>query len=185
MNPMLELSFTPFPVLKTPRLLLRQVVPGDAARLLELRSSETVMRYIEKERMKSEEEALGLIQKITDDLHAGNGINWAITLLPEDTLIGTGAFWRIEKENYRAEIGYLLHPGFYRRGIMNEAIAEMIRFGFEEMKLHSIEANVNPENQGSVRLLERHGFVREGLLRDTVFFRGKFYDTATYSLLRT
>lgn len=111
------------------------------------------------------------------------GITWAITLKEDTKLIGTICFWNIQKEHYRAEIGYVLHPDFQRKGIMQEAIAEVIKFGFQVMKLHSIEANTNPNNTSSIRLLERNKFIREGYFRENYFYNGKFYDSVVYALL--
>ncbi|MDQ6787925.1 MAG: GNAT family N-acetyltransferase, partial [Acidobacteriota bacterium] len=98
-------------------------------------------------------------------------------------MIGTINFWKIKKENYRAEIGYMLDADYHGRGIMNEAIRAVLRFGFGEMNLHSVEANVNPDNAASIRLLEKNGFVREAYFKENYFFGGKFLDSAIYSLL--
>jgi len=182
---MLQLNFRPFPELVTPNLRLRQIVPSDADELVFLRSNEITMKYIDKEKTKSREEALNLIKKITDDINAGIGINWGITLKNENNLIGTIAYWRTILEHYRAEIGYMLHPDFNGRGLMSEAMKEVIRYGFDEMNLHSIEANVNPENIVSKKILEKFGFKQEAYFRENFYFKGKFLDSAIYSLIKT
>ena len=66
---------------------------------------------------------------------------------------------------------------------MQEAFNKVLEFGFNSMNLHSIEANVNPENKASIKLLERNNFIREAYFRENYFFDGKFLDTAIYSLL--
>ncbi|HUM46715.1 MAG TPA: GNAT family protein, partial [Chitinophagales bacterium] len=86
-------------------------------------------------------------------------------------------------EHFRAEIGYSLLPGYWGRGIMLESITAVIRFGFEILKLHSIEANVNPSNIPSIKLLERSGFVKEAHFKENYYFNGKFLDSAIYSLV--
>ena len=182
---MLQPVFLPFPELMTPRLRLRFIVPEDAESLLFLRSSEDVMRYIDKERMKTREDALALIQKMTDGIHSGTGINWGISLRNDPTLLGTIAFWRLIPENYRAEIGYMLHPDYQGRGLMSEAMTEVMRYGFEIMNLHSIEANINPGNEVSRKLLLKFGFQKEAYFRENYFFNGKFLDSEIYSLIRT
>ncbi|MBX7139996.1 MAG: GNAT family N-acetyltransferase [Chitinophagales bacterium] len=182
---MLQPVFLPFPELMTPRLRLRFIVPEDAESLLFLRSSEDVMHYIDKERMKTREDALALIQKMTDGIHSGTGINWGISLLDDPALLGTIAFWRLIPENYRAEIGYMLHPDFQGRGLMSEAMTEVIRYGFEVMNLHSIEANINPGNEVSRKLLLKFRFQKEAYFRENYFFNGKFLDSEIYSLIRT
>lgn len=98
-------------------------------------------------------------------------------------MIGSGGIWRIQKDHLRGEIGYELSKEFWGNGIMTEALKEIVKFGFEKMNLHSIEANLDPENTGSVRLLEKLGFIREGYFAESYYFNGKFTDTGTYSLL--
>ena len=87
------------------------------------------------------------------------------------------------KEHYRAEIGYLLSDAFQRRGIMQEAITAAINYGFNVMRLHSIEANVNPGNTASIMLLEKNKFMREAYFRENFYYNGKFMDSLVYSLL--
>ncbi len=181
---MLEPNFQPFPEIRTDRLLLRRIVPGDAHLFYALRTNENVMKYIDKEPPKSIEEVKAMLDRINSDLENNNGITWAICL-PQDKeqLIGTVGFWRLVKQNYRAEIGYMLHPGYWRRGIMEEAVAAAIAYGFTSMNLHSIEANINPGNAASAALLEKLGFVREAYFKEDYYFRGKFLDSAIYCRL--
>ena len=91
--------------------------------------------------------------------------------------------YRIIAEHYRAEVGYMLNTGNHQQGIMFEAIQKVIEFGFTNMKLHSIEANINPENIASKKLLEKTGFVREAYFKENYYFNGRFNDTEIYSLL--
>jgi ribosomal-protein-alanine N-acetyltransferase len=181
---MLEPNFTPFPELATERLLIRKITHADAPELLQLRSSEVVMQYIDKERMKTIEEIVTLTDKIESDATNGDGITWAICLKEKPgTLIGSIGLWRIIKPHFRAEIGYMLHPDFWGKGITKEAVLAVIEFGFNTVKLHSIEAHINPGNAGSAALLESTGFVREAYFKEDYFFRGTFRDSAIYSLL--
>ena len=181
---MLEPNFTPFPVLITNRLLLEQVEQKDAAEILALRSDEKVMQYIDKEKSKTIEEARIFIKRIEDDAANNDGITWRISLKESPgKLIGTIGFWRIIKQHYRAEIGYMLNPDLWGKGLMNEALQTVIDFGFTVMQLHSIEAHINPGNAASAGILEKTGFVREAYFKEDYFFRGKFLDSAIYSLL--
>ncbi|MBK6381550.1 MAG: GNAT family N-acetyltransferase [Chitinophagaceae bacterium] len=181
---MLELNFSPFPEIKTERLLLRRITDADAPELLFLRSDETVMKYIDREKPKSLEEALAFIQIVNANIDKNESVMWAIALQDKpDTLIGNIGFWRIINKHYRSEIGYMLHPSFWGKGIMKEALLAAIDFGFNQMKLHSIEAHINPDNTASGKLLEKTGFVREAYFKEDFFFRGKFIDSAIYSLL--
>ena len=180
---MLSVNFSPFPVIETERLLLRQTTQADVNELYYLRASEEVMKYIDRPRPKSTDDILELIEKIRKMIADNEGIEWAITLKPNPAFIGTVSFHRIIKEHYRAEIGYLLHPAYHGKGIMSEAVKAVIAYGFDTLKLHSIEAHINPENVASQILLERNHFIREAYFKEDYFWNGKFLDTAIYSLL--
>ena len=181
---MLELNFSPFPELKTKRLLLRKMKDTDAPELLFLRSDEKVMQYIGREKTKTVEEAEGFIQTINASVDANESIMWAIALADNPaTMIGTICYWNILKDHYRAEAGYILHPDYWNKGMMKEALQAVIDFGFTEMKLHSIEGHINPDNIVSGILLEKCGFTREAYFKENFCFRGKFFDSAVYSLL--
>ncbi len=180
---MLQVSFSPFPHLQTDRLFLRQIDMDDAGEILALRSDDLVMQFIGRPKMSSLEEARTWIEKFDTALAQSEGITWAITLKTEKKLVGTIGFWRLEKEHYRGEIGYLLNPLFQGKGIMHEAFVPVLNYGYEKMKLHSIEANVYPENTSSIKILEKNGFVQEGYFKENYFHDGTFTDTAVYSLV--
>ncbi|MEO8764795.1 MAG: GNAT family N-acetyltransferase [Ginsengibacter sp.] len=182
---MLELNFSPFPEITTERLLLRRASAPDTARIFYLRSSEDVMKYIDRPRASTIQDAEAFLDTMNKSLDNNDGITWAITLKDEPSrLIGTIGFWRIKKEHYRAEIGYMLHPGFWNKKIMKEAILAVLDFGFTAMHLHSVEANINVENEASAAILEATGFVKEAHFKEDFFFDGTFRDTIIYSKLQ-
>ena len=141
------------------------------------------MRYINRPLAQTMDDVLKLIQVIETELTRNNGITWAIAQKTDPTLIGTIGFWRIETFNHRAEIGYLLHPHYQGRGWMDAALKQTITYGFEQIGLHSIEANIDPRNAASARLLERNGFVREAYFKENIYADGQYSDSAIYSLL--
>jgi len=177
---MLILNFSPFPLLLTERLVLRKVEPGDVEEIFFLRSDKRVMEYLVREPAQSFEEALAFIQKLHDLEKKNEAVTWAIATHDNPRLIGTICFWNIQREHDRAEIGYVLHPDFQGKGIMQEAMNKVLGYGFDTMKLHSVEANVTPENTPSVRLLERNKFNREAYFRENYYFKGRYLDTAVY-----
>ena len=177
-------GFSPFPTLQTQRLVLRQLRMADAPALYTLRANEEVRKYLDRPRPASQQEIIALIEMIAANWQKEESLTWAISLSGEPHhLVGTIGFWRMQKEHFRAEIGYLLHPQFHRQGIMNEAITAVLDYGFRHMNLHSVEAHVNPDNAASIRLLEKSGFVREAYFRENYYYDGKFLDTAVYSLV--
>jgi RimJ/RimL family protein N-acetyltransferase len=180
---MLEIKFDGFPVLETERLFFRQFTLNDAEDFFALNTNEKVIMYFDRPKMKNIEEAIKTIHKISTTFENNESITWALELKATKKLIGHITYWRIIKEHYRAEMGYSLFPEYWGKGFMSEAIRQVIAFGFSKLKFHSIEANVDPRNLSSMKLLERAGFKREGYLKENFYFDGKFFDTALYSLL--
>ncbi len=181
---MLKVNFNPFPELITSRLLLRRITTSDAKEIFFLRSDESVMKYIDREKEKSEEETIAHINRLETMINENSGLVWAIVLKNNPSLlIGSICLWKFQLEHYRAEIGYVLHPDFWRKGYMKEAINSVVRYSFDQLNFHSLEAMINPENLASAGVLEAVGFQREAFLKENYFFRGKFLDTAIYSLL--
>ncbi len=112
---MLNINLHPFPVLATERLVLRQMNEMDAGELFALRSNKNTMEFLDRPLAESNEDALLLIRKINQSLANNDGITWAVTLKNNPALIGTIGFWRIMKEHYRAEIGYMLKEEFQKK----------------------------------------------------------------------
>jgi [ribosomal protein S5]-alanine N-acetyltransferase len=178
---MLQIQLLPFQTLHTKRLVLREVTMDDTESIFALRSSKEAMKYIGKPAAVSINDAKELIQKFIDALNNNEGATWGICFPEDNKVIGTIGFWRIAKEHYRAEIGYMLHPDFWKKGIASEAAEAVLKFGFDKLKFHSVEAFLTPENTGSVKLLEKSGFKKEGHFKENYFFEGAFSDTAVYS----
>lgn len=180
---MLELKYDKFPVLESERLCLRQMTMDDAGFLYELRTNELLNRFTDRSRLKTMEEAVGKMKVILDMVESKNGIAWMMELKENGKPIGDISFWRLIREHYRVEIGYSLHPDYWQQGYMTEAARCAIDYAFSILHVHSIEANVNPNNIASIRLLEKINFVREAYFRENYFYNGKFLDSAIYSLL--
>ena len=180
---MLSPNFTPFPELTTERLLLRQINVKDANEVFLLRSHEQVMKYIDRPKAKNIDEAIDFIKMIATITANNEAIQWGITFKDNPKLLGYIGFWRMQKENFRAEIGYALLPEHQQKGIADEALKAVIDYGFNTMNLHSIEANLNPDNAASSKLLEKNSFVKEAYFRENYYFEGKFIDSLIYCLL--
>lgn len=181
---MINIDFSIFPILHTDRLILKEITENDAQILFEMRSNRDLMKYIDRPKPASIDDIYDLIQKMKTMKSNGEGISWGIFKKEQpDLKIGNIGLYRIIAEHYRAEIGYMLNTTNHQQGIMYEAILKVIEFGFIQMNLHSIEANINPENIASRKLLEKTGFVREAYFKENYFFNGKFIDSEIYSLL--
>lgn len=151
------INFTPFPVLATDRLLLRQIEMEDMNEFFLLKSDERLLSgYDAKSR--SYEEAISKLRELNEDIDANVSITWGITRKNENRLIGSVCFWNIFPLLNKAEIGYELMTDWQGKGIMREAVKKIIDFGFGVMGLKVIEAVLNPDNLQSVKLLEINGF---------------------------
>jgi ribosomal-protein-alanine N-acetyltransferase len=180
---MLLLNFDPFPSLSTERLNLRRMSDKDEEEVFFLRSDRETLQFLDRDPAKSIDEASRWIRMINEGISDNQHIAWAITLKNAPGLIGTITLWNIKKEHYRAEIGYALHPLFQGQGLMQEALTAVLDYGFNTLKLHSVEGNVNPNNMRSIQLLEKNGFVREAYHRENYYYNGHFLDSAIYSLI--
>ncbi|MBX7051340.1 MAG: GNAT family N-acetyltransferase [Flavobacteriales bacterium] len=180
-----EFSFDPFPELETERLLLRRISKQYAADMLRLRSDQLVMEYIERPRPASEQEVCDWVDSMDQRIAENESIAWMIIQKSDAHLVGTIGYWRMKKEHFRAELGYMMFPEFWGQGLMSEAMRPVLQFAFDHMQMHSIEADINPENLASARILERNGFVREAFFRENFYWKGKFLNSAIYSLLKS
>ena len=184
MNP-LELNFNPFPVLETERLILRQYTNGDAEALFSFRSNPQAMHFVPRPLHQSTEDALKMIAQITENIVTNIAIGWAVELKENAKVIGSVSFHRIEKENHRGELGYMIHPDYWGKGLVTEAAAAAVHYGFKGLHFHSIEAIIDPDNVASARVLEKLNFVKEAHFKENFFQHGRFTDTAIYSLLKS
>ncbi len=89
-----------------------------------------------------------------------------------------------DERNRRMELGYMLSPARWGKGLASDAVRTALRFAFSEMDLHRVEAELDPRKAASTRLLERLGSHREGLLRERWFVYDEWCDSALYGLLR-
>jgi len=161
-NTSMTQSTPSFPTLDTPRLILRDLRPTDIDRFYELRSDPTVtlLYYAEPKTRKQAEVKLNALMR---DNAEGESMTWCIALAGQpDALIGTICLWNFRPAT--AEIGYDLLPAFHRQGIMREAAARVIDYGFTDRGLRVIDALVNPRNTPSCLLLEKLGFQKGEML---------------------
>ena len=156
--------FTPFPILKTDRLILRQLVNTDDNEIFALRSDDNVNRYLDRQPSKSIEDARSFIQTVTENVRKNDSIYWAISL--SGKLIGTICLFEFADDNIKAEIGYELLPSYQGKGLMQEAASKVLEFGFQHIGLNSIEAYTHSENQNSTRLLEKLNFKKQSPIED-------------------
>lgn len=158
---MLNLNFTPFPLLVSERLILRQLSILDKARIFSIRSDERVNEFIDRPKSINQNEAASFIEKINNGIKNNECIYWGITLQDEDMVIGTICLWNIDSEKNLAEIGYELHPDFQGKGFISEAVEKVIDYGFNKMRLAIIIALTHPKNKRSEKVLLKNNFISD------------------------
>ncbi len=173
-----------FPQLETERLVLRQLTLDDTDFIYQHFSNPDVYRYLlDDDPVTSRGQAEEIVRFYVDSI--GKSYNrWGIVKKAENILIGTCGFHNWNRRDARAEIGYDLSPEFWGQGFMTEVARESLRHAFQGMGLNRVQAIVYPENMPSIRLLEKLGFRKDGLLRQYHRMADVYYDHLLYSLLK-
>jgi [ribosomal protein S5]-alanine N-acetyltransferase len=179
---MMPLNFTPFPILTTEHLTLRRPEPGDDNEIFLLRTDEGVNKFLDRPKASSMDDARKFIHKILTGISKNECVMWVITLKKSQKLLGTICFWNFSKDDDKAEIGYELLPHCQGKGIMNEAMAKIIEYGFNTMKLKNIEAYTHKDNDASSKLLEKHNFTRDEIAESKNAGNEEFKNMVIYSL---
>lgn len=171
------------PVLETPRLRLRAYRAGDAEAMFALYSDPRVMRYWSFPPWQEMAQAKAYVARALAEMAEGRVMPWVIASREDDRLLGTVTLYALNREQRRSEIGYSLSPAAQGRGIASEALRSVLAHAFDVLGFGRVEADVDPRNAASCRLLERLGFRREGLMRARWHVAGETCDTAFYGLL--
>ena len=148
----------PFPILKTERLTLRQLVINDEQEIFTLRSDSEINKYLDRQLSNTIKDARNFINKVNENIDKNDSLYWAITLSDKNKLIGTICLFGFSNDNYKCEIGYELLTNFQGQGIMKEAVEKVIDYAFNTIKVQKIEAFLHRDNQNSIKLLEKFSF---------------------------
>jgi [ribosomal protein S5]-alanine N-acetyltransferase len=155
---MLNRTFAAFPILRTERLTLRQLVINDEQEIFTLRSDSEINKYLDRQVSKTIEDARNFINMVNENINKNDSLYWAITLSDNNKLVGTICLFNFSDENDKCEIGYELLTKFQGRGIMKEAVEKVIDYAFNTIKVQKIEAFFHRDNQSSIRLLDKFSF---------------------------
>ena len=173
-----------FPLLETERLILREITQEDVGEVFACFSNEQVIRYYGQEKMKSVAEASAIIDFFAQSFQEVRGIRWGMERKGTKGIIGSIGWNAFVPKHRRAEIGYEVHPDFWRNGYAEEAVSAVLSYGFGQLELNRAGAIVFIENEASSRLLKKHGFLEEGILRRYLQQNGMAKDVIMYSLLK-
>ena len=177
-------NFDVFPLLETPRMLLRELFEDDDDAVLRIRGDYEVTKYNTGSPISTRTEAQILIEGIASDFRQHLSVRWGLELKNSGEMIGICGYNYWDRLNMRASVGYDLARTYWGQGLMSEALRRIVQFGFEEMGLNRVEADCTSLNTASARVLEKVGFKHEGVQREQYFENGQFHDLMLFSLLK-
>ncbi len=175
---------TQLPTLDAGPFALRMIRPEDAEDLFAIFGDSEVMRYWSTPALEDLQAARDLAHEVLEGFDSRSLFQWGLVRPEDDRVIGTGTLCNLDVQNRRAELGYALARSEWGRGVMSRVLPVLLRFGFETLDLHRIEADVDPRNPASIRLLERLGFKKEGYRRESYILNGEIQDAVNYGLLK-
>jgi ribosomal-protein-alanine N-acetyltransferase len=172
------------PVLETDLLDLRPILLEHAADYFEICSNPKVMQTWGTPCHQSIAETERLINFLNDQFVSQQMIRWGIFEKGKNKLIGDVGFWRMIPFRLSAESGAKLAPEFWGKNYMPEALGRVIDYGFKDIGLNSVEGNIDPENKGSLRLVEKLGYTYIGKIPQYSFcgWRKTFIDSEHFML---
>jgi ribosomal-protein-alanine N-acetyltransferase len=156
---MLNKTFTPFPILTTERLTLRQLEMNDEQEIFTLRSDREINKYLGRQIANTIDDARNFINKVNENINKNESLYWAITFKDKNILVGTICLFSFSNEKDTCEIGYELLSNFQGQGIMQEAAEKVIDYAFNTIEVKKIEAFFHRNNQGSIKLLMKFSFI--------------------------
>jgi RimJ/RimL family protein N-acetyltransferase len=168
----------------TQRLSVRNLTEADAQAILEILSDREVTRFLSIPAIDSIKQAKEFILQAHRGFESGSLLEWGVEDYTTGQLIGFCCYHNWNRMHKRAEIGFALGKKFWGQGYMTELLQEFIPFGFERLQLHRIEADVDPRNVASLKLLKRCGFKVEGHLRERYHQNGEIQDAVILGLLK-
>ena len=172
-------------IIKGERINLRILKKSDANAIYEGVSNPEVSRYIPLiPKPYKLEDANWFISHTKKSYRKKSSYELAIELKKEKKIVGMIGLTNLNQESKRAEIGYWLNQNYWRQGIISEALELLVDYGFTQLELEKITAKVLHENEGSAKLLTKHGFTLEGRLRRETYTNDQWYDDLVYSILK-
>lgn len=183
---MAESVVTPIrqPVLSTSRLALRCFTPADTEEVFALRSSKSVSRYWDAPPWRERAQAEQFVARSAAMAQEATGVRLAVDRRADGRFIGWCAVFGRNHEFRRATLGYCFTEEAWGHGFATEAAGALLAWAFPTMDLNRVHAEADTRNIASVRVLEKLGFRREGMMREDTIVEGEVSDSFIFGLLR-
>ena len=166
--------FSDMPTLRTDRLTLRPMQVSDARDMYAYARREDVTAYLLWSPHPSESYTVEYLRYIRGRYALGEFYDWAVVENDGGRMIGTCGFTRFDFPHNAGELGYVLNPAYHGKGYGTEAAERVLRFGFETLRLHRIEAKFMQGNEASRHVMEKLGMRFEGYRRDGMLVKGSY-----------
>lgn len=176
--------FSNMPKLESDRLFFRAIKRSDLEDIYEYSSNPKTSQYLLWSPHQSISITKEFIEIVLSKYKSGDYNDWAIIYKKTGKMIGTCGFTRIDEENNLVEIGYVLNPDYWGRGLATEAVKRVLKFAFEVMNVNRVEAKFMFGNDASLAVMKKAGMTFEGYQRDAVLAKGKFRTVGTASILK-
>jgi RimJ/RimL family protein N-acetyltransferase len=171
------------PTLPGDGLELRALESADVDDLYEIFGDPEVMRYWSRPPFASTQVARDFLAEIHEGFARRRLFQWGIVEATSSKVVGTCTLFQFDRAGFRCELGFALGRRFWGKSIARRAVAVVLRFAFDVLGVHRVEADADPRNERSLGLLERLGFQREGLLRERYCVNGEVQDAVILGLL--
>ena len=175
--------FTKIPTLETQRLLLRKILISDYQDMYDYSSRPETSRYLLWSPHVSPRYTRKYISYLQGQYRDENFYDFALIEKESGKMIGTCGFTGFDLENNSAELGYVLHPDHWGKGLAKEAILRVMSFGFAELRLHRMTAKIMTQNAQSRRVAEKCGMRHEATHIDGMRIKGNYETIEEYALL--
>lgn len=169
----------------TERMILRKLTRKDAEDMYEYAKNPVVTRYLTWDAHPSLDYTRNYLKYLEKQYREKQFHDFALVLRENGKMIGTVGFTRFDHAARSAEVGYVLNPDYWGRGLAVEALWAIIRFGFDELGLNRIEAKYMVENTRSRRVMEKCGMSFEGVARESLRVRNQYVSVGTCAILKS
>lgn len=172
------------PTLETERLILRPMRVSDADDMFDYARREDVTTYLLWAPHPGKSYTESYLRYLQGRYALGEFYDWAVVEKEGGKMIGTCGFTRIDFPHDGGELGYVLNPDYHGRGYATEAAERVLRFGFEVLELHRIEAKFIKGNEASLHVMEKLGMQFEGYRRDGMLVKGSYRTIGVCAILK-
>ncbi len=175
--------FAKMPALKTDRLILRKMLVSDYRDMYDYSVRPETSKYLLWSPHESPRFSKKYLAYVQGEYREGRFYDFALEDQKTGKMIGTCGFTSFDLENNAAEVGYVLHPDYWGKGLAPEALKRLMRFGFSELRLHRLVARIMEENTASKRVAEKCGFRQESIHKEALLVKGEYRTICEFAIL--